>query len=441
MVEDNRERKRLSRRDLLKGGLLAGALFTLRKCLPRAGTGEPTLIAQGVAPTPTQSTLLAPNATLTPEAYLPYVSRQTGADASGRVVHVHDPDATGWDFGNDYYGNSVDQDVVNEMVDQGVMELTDASSVAQAWQSLIPDYTPGKAVAIKVNFNNSYSSCGGCLTNCEDYQLKIDALIHPINAVIRGLKVAYPILEHSDIWVYDASPGQNPPSSHRIITGRFTDDCLYNGVRFFDRECREEATFSSTDPTAQVTFSPPQGIPTPSDQKITDVLINATYAINMPIMKRHMFAGVTLGFKNHFGSIDDCKLLHQWIALEGDYYGGTAYNPLVELCSNPNIRDKTVLTIGDGLFGNWESNERKSQPWSTFGNQAPNSLFFATDPVAIDSVMCDFLYIEGYRTDERWRDYLVVAEAAELGVHEQGDPWQKPWGSGYSKIDYGRIEL
>ncbi|NIO71688.1 MAG: hypothetical protein GTN71_22320 [Anaerolineae bacterium] len=31
------------------------------------------------------------------------------------------------------------------------------------------------------------------------------------------------------------------------------------------------------------------------------------------------------------------------------------------------------------------------QRWTTFNSQAPNSLFFATDPVVIDCVMCDFL--------------------------------------------------
>ena len=72
------------------------------------------------------------------------------------MVHVHSTDATFWDFGSDYYGSFVDQDVVNEMVDRGVMELTGASSVAEAWQELVPGYQSEKAIAIKVNFNNSF---------------------------------------------------------------------------------------------------------------------------------------------------------------------------------------------------------------------------------------------------------------------------------------------
>jgi uncharacterized protein (DUF362 family) len=46
---------------------------------------------------------------------------------------------------------------------------------------------------------------------------------------------------------------------------------------------------------------------------VTDVLRNATL-INMPIMKGgHPIAGVTLGFKNHFGTIDNPGGLHTYI--------------------------------------------------------------------------------------------------------------------------------
>jgi len=323
------------------------------------------------------------------------------------------------------------------------MELTGASSVAQAWQMLIPDYTSGKAIAIKVNFNNGFY-CDPCESSCEEWQLKIDALIHPINALIRGLKLAYPSLDSSDIWVYDATIGDNPSVSNRgIPKNRFQSKCPYSGVRFFDaRGCDNLAGYDSSDPTAYVTWHNPQGIPTPSAQKITDVLVNATYLINMPIMKKHGQAGVTLSFKNHFGSIHNCPALHDYVLKDGSLYTDT-YNPLVDIYRNPHILNKTVLTIGDGLFGDRRKNDEKPTPWNTFGGEAPNSLFFATDPVAIDCVMCDFLHAEGYEGGvySMSDDYLKLADAAGLGTYERGDPWQEPWGSGYSQIDYRRIEL
>lgn len=380
------------------------------------------------------------------ETYLPLMLKSPeppSPPTGSRVAHVHDSNATNWDFGSDYYGDYVRQDVVNSMVDQGVMALTGAGSVNQAWQSLIPDYEPGKAIAIKVNFNNSLY-CDGCLTSCEEWRLKTDALIHPINALIRGLKLAYPSLNHSDIWVYDATIGYNPPVSERQIPGnRFADKCLYSGVQFFDQGCNTEAGYSSSDPSANITWRNPGGIPTPPIRQVTDVLVNATYLINMPIMKKHGGAEVTLSFKNHAGSISNFRPFHDWTYHDGGHYS-SSYNPLVDIYRNPNIQNKTVLTIADGLFGNWYRNETKSEPWVTFGNQAANSLLFATDPVAIDCVMCDLLNAENVQRGrgplrDMADDYLVLAAAAGLGTYERGDPWQEPYGSGYSEIEYMRF--
>jgi hypothetical protein len=351
------------------------------------------------------------------------------------VVHVRAPSATFWDFGRDYYGSYVDQDVVDAMIDQGVMELTGAFSVAEAWRVLVRGYVPGRAIAVKVNFNNCLW-CDPRVTNCEDWQLKTDALIHPVNAVIRGLALAYPDFDPADVWVYDATIGRRPPVSQRRIPQRFKDGCRYPGVRFFDQGCSESASYDSADATAWVAWNNPQFVQPPPPVRVTDVLVNATYVINVPMLKRHIGSGVTLSFKNHFGSIAECYRLHPWVSREAPHYSGVDYSPLVDLYRNPSIVGKTVLTIGDGLFGNWDGNERKSRPWRTFGDQAPNSLFLATDPVALDSVMADLLDAERTLLGMA-RDYLAYAEGVGLGIHERGDPW----GSGYGRIDYRYVHL
>jgi len=373
-----------------------------------------------------------------PEAALP---PQGMADFGLRVIHVYSSDATFWDYGNNYYGSYVNQSVVNEMVDQGVIELTGSSGVSDAWRELVPGYRPGKtSIAVKVNFNNSISTCGGCLVDCDDYQLKIDAVIHPINSIIRGLKQAYPEFEYSDIWVYDATIGSKPPVSQRLLKVRFKDGCQYPGVRFFDQGCCEAASFASEQEDAVVNWRTPSGVQAPPLQKITDVLIQATYLINIPILKRHGGAGVSLGFKNHFGSIDNCPELHDWVCFNWNVANySTRYNPLVDIYQNPHIVGKTVLTLGDGLFGDRAGNANKPAPWDSFGGEAPNSLFFSTDPVAIDCVMGDFLHYEGYHGG-LWKgsdDYLKLAAESELGEHERGDPW----GNGYQRIDYFSTSL
>jgi hypothetical protein len=211
---------------------------------------------------------------------------------------------------------------------------------------------------------------------------------------------------------------------------------LYPDVRFSDTGCREDAGWAKD----LVEFYPPEGIPRPETQDLSNVLVRADYVINMPIMKKHPYAGVTLSFKNHFGSIWCPGCLHAWINGEiGDHYS-SIYNPLVDLYQNPNIGDKTVLLVGDGLYGERRDGTSKPEPWETFGSDSPNSLFFSTDPVAIDSVMTDILHEEGYRGGvPNWADdYLELAAGEGLGVYERGDPWEGS--EGYTRIDFIRCE-
>lgn len=400
----------ITRRDFLRigGGLLVGSALSIGGC------GEDTSSNGAISDSSSDG---SPNLQL-----------------EGRVVHVHSKDATSWDFGQDYYGRFVNQGVVDDMINIGLMELTGASSAPEAWRILIPDYAPGKAIAIKVNFNCWYSCADGCETGCEDSSLAIDAVIHPINSVVQELSQIGVVEE--DIWIYDATPG-------RAIPGRFRSGCLFPNVRFFDsHSCREQATFESSDGNAQVVFSPPLDIPIPPVQKITDVIINASYLINMPIMKKHG-VGVTLSFKNHFGTISQCSDLHPYVFPPewGGLYYRSGYNPLVDIYRNPHILNKTVLIIGDGLYANSINNFTKPQPWTTFGDDAPNSLFFATDPVAVDCVMCDLLNAEAPLALDTFDDYLVLAHNDGVGTYERGDPWQEPYGSGYDTIQYIRRDI
>ena len=328
---------------------------------------------------------------------------------------MHSNDATDWNLQSNYW-NYVNQTTVDTMVDSGMVALTGATSVAGAWRALLPDYSPGKAIAVKVNLNNS--------TTCNDADGQIDALIQPVNAIVRGLKQMG--VRETDIWVYDAI---------RYIPDRFINANQHPNVRFFDKSCREKARFSSDDPHAFVSFNPPPGVTTPPLTRITDVIIDATYLINMPIMKPHGLTGATLSFKNHFGTIEVPFQLHQYADPDLPNYFGPDHSTLVDIYRNPHIASKTILTVGDGLFACRSFNGTPSV-WDTFGNQVPNSLFFSKDPVAIDCVMCDLLDDEVGIPDTT-NHYLQVASNAGLGVFERGDPW----GSGYQQIDYLRMEL
>jgi hypothetical protein len=305
----------------------------------------------------------------------------------------------------------VDQDVVNEMVDQGLMALTGQSTVESAWQTLLPEYQPGQVIAVKVNLNNTF-------TCDQPDDGKIDALIQPVNALVRGLKQIG--VSENDVWIYDAI---------RSIPERFIAGSQYGDIQYFDNGCHNMAGFSNN----YVTFDPPPGVIIPPIL-LTDLLVNATYLINMPIMKGHSLPGATATFKNHLGSILLPGNLHNYIGIHESGYRPD-YSPFVDLYNTPHIVNKTILTCGDGLFASRTYNGAP-QVWSTFDDQLPNSLYFAIDPVAIDCVIFDFLDAEFTLPDASY-DYLQLACEAGLGVFERGDPW----GSGYNLIDYQLINL
>ena len=365
--------------------------------------------------------------------FLPVIMSKNRASNLGKVIHIHSPSVTNWNYDHDdYYGKTqspgvmgVSQSIVDAMVDRGITELMGfpPSSISDAWLKLIPGYSPGKTVAIKVNFNNSYQS------TCSSTTTAIDAIAQPINAVVRGLNMIG--VRNQDIIAYD---------SIRSFSERVYDELTNKNIQIHDYNgCFGYAsTWVSNDPEAMVNFSPVGG--SPPTVRVSASLINASYLINIPILKGHPLAGVTLGFKNHFGSTNNPAGMHTYV--DTTYPQIDQYNALVDLFSNPHIRHKTVLTIGDGIFGSREKHNTPPQPWVTFNNQSPCSLLFSVDPVSIDCVMHDLLKAErGDSQPGTCSSYLKLAQDAGLGIYEAGDPWRQPYGSGYSTIIYRRIEI
>jgi hypothetical protein len=381
---------------------------------------------------------------LTPQAYLPIVFGPS--QPLPRVVHVRDPRATSWDGVHPSYYDAVDQEVVNAMVQAGLQLLTVQEAWPDIWSVLVervnPDgYMPGQKVAIKVNLNNSWA--------CDDYDHRINALPQPVLALISGIVAAG--VQPGDVIVYDSI-------RHPSIYLRQPIWAAYRDVKFLGLVPGEDPCPGvippsyGAHPSLTIGFSDTRGYI--RDRQLVDVLYDATYVINVPIIKAHSGQNnnpVTLSFKNHFGSLNTISGsgggddLHNYIYNSSSLYENT-YSPLADIWRNPNIRDKTVLILGDGLYGGsgWGSDPIRS--WSIFGDEACNSLFFGVDPVATDCVMADLIVAEGMVTREHTYDHLFCAQETGLGRCEGtrddpgGDPLHMPYGSGYQAIEYLRVD-
>ncbi len=414
--------KGLSRRNFIKIAACAG--LSLTGCIPPAETtslkpAKPVLSPTTETPVvehPTSTRMPPPPTPQTP-THAPVSTTHTGSNSGSVVLHIHAPTATHWPSPAVKYWKSVDQEKVTGMVNRGITTLTGHSTITDAWRSLLPGYNPNQAgqIAIKINCNS--------VESIDDEDEDIESVAEPILAIVAGL-VQSGILE-GDICIFDAVRG----IPDRIYTPIHT---AFPGVTFYDGYFRTRATFSNA---GNVEFHPPADIPVPNGIQVTDVLVNARYLINVPLLKKHSLPGVTFGFKHHFGSINLPAQLHEYIGLSGAYFR-KQYSVLVDIFRNPNIGPKTILTIGDGLFGYTGAGGRSPSPWRTFDNQVPNSLFFSKDPVAIDCVLCDFLNTEMNVPDLSDR-YLALAADAGLGIYERANPWQ----NAYQRISYNRITM
>lgn len=307
------------------------------------------------------------------------------ATPQNRVVRVYDENATYWN-GNEYDGNpenaywdKVNQDIVYSMVEMGICNLVGTTSLSSAWQQIMSSYTPGDKICIKVNFNNHRGTPQ--LSN-------IDATIYVINGILKGL-IEYVGVSEGDIKVYDAV--------RYIPDGdRFKGKCDYN-ISYGDASTGDGWTDSEVNFT-----TPPEG---PGPFNLSKILEESQHLINVPLLK-YCPAGITGVFKNHYGTVRHCGYLHNYS--DGHHF--------CDLNNHPQIRNKTRLFVGDGLFGAWDSDE-KPRYWSNFGNKSPNSIFFSINPVAIESVMLDYvLDVKGFREHQ----FLEIAGLPpyNLGIHE-----------------------
>lgn len=355
---------------------------------------------------------------------------------SNRVVSVHDSDATNWDHSSSMHWQFIDQATVTNMMDRGVMQLTGTSTRQDAWNAIIPTYQTGDDIAIKLNFNNAWS-CGGADDN------EMDGYSETVNAVILGLKSIN--VPEDNIWFYDAMS--------RAVPNRFINRIIdkYPNVRFYGATgtgpCNGRYfTTSFVSPTSSYvsSFTCPYGN-LPSDViRPAQVLVDAEHLINIPLFKSHG-SYVTLALKNHYGSVtynlNTRQTMHDYFNEGGNDYNCPldTQNVLADINNNPQIRDKTRLIIGDGLYGNQFCNWCNPGPvrWpNMFSNDDPNILFFSVDPVAISSVMTDYIVAE--RGSQDHQQLHAASTTYNLGVHEH---WNNPTNKQYTSIDYQQIDV
>ncbi len=362
----------------------------------------------------------------------------------GRVVWVCDPEATNEECTNtagDYWfeDKNTDQAVVEKMLADGIKKIAGENTVAEAWNALfayhnrkkgreLRGYAPGEKICIKVNVTNSlqlgFNSNG-----------RMDATPQLVLALLRHLVEEVGVAEE-DITLGD------PFRTFRDI---YWDKChsVFPDVKYIDDTGEKGRILTQVTSTKEYYTS---------DGRFSSVIPlaykEADYFINMPCLKSHDAAGISIAAKNHQGSVlgkgqtaknqHVGKDLHYCFPTSEGYENMGEYRQLVDYIGNRYMGGNTVLYIVDAIWTghNWNG---VVYPWQMdpFDGDWMSSLFLSQDPVAVESVGFDFLF-EEYLAHGNLRggDYPLYAATQDY-IHQAASPSEWPAGIVYDPENDG----
>ena len=108
-----------------------------------------------------------------------------------------------------------------------------------------------------------------------------------------------------------------------------------------------------------------------------NIMGRADKIISMPVLKDHGIVGITMGLKNFFGAIHNPHKYH--------LNGGDPY--VADLYSHPLFKNKIVLTIADGIVGQYEGGPPHQPQWQW----NHGGLLVGEDAVAVDRTGLDII--------------------------------------------------
>jgi uncharacterized protein (DUF362 family) len=242
-----------------------------------------------------------------------------------KVVIARDPMLRGT-------GTSVDSQRVLNLLDHAMQALFEVDRPAEPWKKLV---RPGDMVGLKVN------SLGG---------RAFSSNLQLVEAVCERLQEAG--IKAKDIVIWDRDTEELERASFHISSEGNRVQCFGT-----DRIGYEEdlVTYGSV------------------GSRLSRILTrNCTVLINLPVLKDHDGAGVSMALKNMYGVIHNPNKYHP-----------NGCNPYVaDVNMLPDIRTKMRLTICDATTATYEGGPGYKPQYSWKNN----ALIVARDPVALDYV-------------------------------------------------------
>lgn len=277
-------------------------------------------------------------------------------------------------------GGAINREAVRASMERGMRELTGSDDGVAAWRRF---FEPGDRVGIKVN------PVGNPLANTSR-----EVLLETIS----GLRAAG--VHAKDIVVFDRY-------RHMLVDAGFNRG-LPDGIRWDGLTPAPDPTqlrIRGYDPDEFVHMELVHPRQNPGDDRTRRSHLGLLLTkqvdkvVNLAVLKDHGSAGVTLALKNmSHGFVNNVERSH----------GGAHHNVcnqfIPAIVSHPIIRKKVVLHIIDGIKGVFQGGPFARNPEWVWERK---SLFFGTDPVAMDHV--------GWEIVDAKRQSVGLARVAAVG--------------------------
>jgi hypothetical protein len=333
----------------------------------------------------------------------------------GRVVWIHNPDATNENCSPDKYGDgyfldkNADQDLIDEMLGTALLKVTGVTSEEKVWDSIFQyfninhdkgntGYSAGEKIFIKINAVHAWTTNEDLSIRNDDSYGNVDTSPQVILSLLRQLINRAGIPEEA---IYIGDPyTQIFKHVYEKLSAEFP------GVHYMSKSDvanREQLQITNSDTLRYSDLGTILDIET---HQFYDCIVNADYILSVPAIKGHRWGGVTFFAKNHFGSntSDGAWYLHPGLH-RTDYNaplrdGYNRYRVFVDLMSYEHLGGKTLIYIGDLLWGTSHEHDSPAKFMSaTFDNDWSSSILVSLDPVAVSSVALDILQ-EEFQTED-----------------------------------------
>jgi len=359
----------------------------------------------------------------------------------GRVVWVMDKDATNETCTNKtgnywFMDQNTNQAVVEKMLADGIKNVSGENTSAKAWDSIFKyfnsnhnkgsaGYTSGEKIVVKINCT-TLSSGGRKLSSALNATPQLAMAL--LEQLIDTLNIA-----QADITLGDPYRGM-PDEIYIPCHTKYPNVHYIEGMGTNGREQTKLSTnnvFFTSDGSFQ--------------SRLPQAYLDAAYLINLPSLKTHDSAGITVAAKNHQGSViaadqtpknqSMINYLHYDYPVDGGAKNQVMgiYRHIVDYMANKYLGGNTLIYIVDGLWSgrNWDGVIEKWQ-MPPFNNDWTSSLFLSQDPVALESVGFDFLYNEykTYPSAHGNKNYPLVSGVQDY-IYQAADPVNWPAGIKY----------